>query len=162
MSARLVGSFDPARAEPLQLAGDGRSRDRGEVLCLLDGWLDNAAEIAAELGAERTTPPESLLASAYRRWGRDLSQRMRGDFVVVLWDRERNEGLIARDQLGVRPLYLHDGGGVLRFAGEIAWLLETLPQRPSPDPAAVAHWIAISRRPGNGTLYEGVRRLGPG
>jgi asparagine synthase (glutamine-hydrolysing) len=132
------------------------------VLCLLDGWLDNAAEIAAELGADRDALPEPLLASAYRRWGRGLPQRMRGDFVVVLWDREREEGLIARDQLGVRPLYLHDGGGVLRFAGEISWLLETLSRRPSPDPAAVAHWIAISRRPGNGTLYEGVRRLGPG
>lgn len=162
MSERLVGSFDPARAEPLQVSYDARSPDRGEVICLLDGWLDNATEIAAELGLDPAAPPESLLASAYRRWGGDLPQRMRGDFVVVLWDRERNEGLIARDQLGVRPLYLHDGGGVLRFAGEVDWLLETLPQRPSPDPAAVAHWIAISRRPGNGTLYEGVRRLGPG
>src|ERR1700733_8813640 len=134
-----------------------------EPLCLLDGCLDNAAEIRAELGEEATgTDVEQLLAAGYRRWGWGLPERLRGDFVLLVWDGERGEGLLARDQLGVRPLFLYEAGGGLRFAGELRQLLALLPRRPRPDPASVAHWIAVSNRPGDATLYAGVRRLGPG
>jgi asparagine synthase (glutamine-hydrolysing) len=134
-----------------------------EPLCLLDGSLDNAAEIRAELGEEAGGGDvEQLLAAGYRRWGWGLPERMRGDFVLLVWDRERREGLLARDQLGVRPVFLHREGPTLRFASEIRHLLALLPSTPSPDRAGVAHWIAVSNRPGTGTLYEGVRRLGPG
>jgi asparagine synthase (glutamine-hydrolysing) len=134
-----------------------------EPLCLLDGCLDNAAELAAQLGDETgVTDVEQILAAGYRRWGGELPARMRGDFVLLVWDRERGQGLLARDQLGMRPVFLHQSGQTLRFAGEIRHLLAMLPSTPPPDPAGVAHWIAVSSRPGTGTLYEGVRRLGPG
>jgi asparagine synthase (glutamine-hydrolysing) len=147
---------------PLALAYTGPTAATGP-LCLLDGCLDNAAEIRAELGDEAAgTEVEQLLAAAYRRWGRGLPERMRGDFVLLIWDRERGEGLLARDQLGVRPVFVHEDGQTLRFAGEVRDLLAMLPSTPAPDPAGVAHWIAVSNRPGTGTLYEGIRRLGPG
>jgi asparagine synthase (glutamine-hydrolysing) len=62
----------------------------------------------------------------------------------------------------VRPFFLHDEGGCLRFASEIRHLLALLPRRPAPDPTSVAHWIAVSNRPGTSTLYSGIRRLRPG
>jgi asparagine synthase (glutamine-hydrolysing) len=147
---------------PLTLAYTGPTAAT-EPLCLLDGYLDNAAEIRAELGAEAAgTDVEQLLAAGYRRWGGGLPERLRGDFVLLVWDRERGEGLLARDQLGVRPVFLHQEGPTLRFAGEIRQLLALLPSTPPPDRAGVAHWIAVSSRPGSGTLYEGIQRLGPG
>ncbi len=109
-----------------------------------------------------SSSPEKLLAAGWRRWGRDLLPRLRGDFALLLWDHEQGEGLIARDQLGVRPFFLHDAGGCVRFASEIRHLLALLPQRPAPDPASVAHWVAVSNRPGPQTLYVGIRRLEPG
>ena len=160
MNRRLAGSFDRG-----SLTLEEPSAASGAVVCLLDGWLDNAAEIARELGSGAAAAggsEQALLAAGYRRWGSGLPGRMRGDFVLLVWDGDRGEGLIARDQLGVRPLYLHESGSTLRFAGEIGWLLGMLPRRPDPDPAGVAHWLAISRRPGTHTLYSGVRRLGPG
>ena len=105
---------------------------------------------------------EELLGAGYRRWGRGLLERLRGDFALILWDPARGEGLIARDQLGVRPLFLHEFAGGLHFASEIRDLLALLPSRPAPDPAGVSHWIALSTRPGNETLYAGISRLGPG
>jgi asparagine synthase (glutamine-hydrolysing) len=152
---------------PLHLAHSGPPPGSSKPLCLLDGYLDNAEEIRHELGGAGGEPAhaashEELLAAGYRRWGRGLLERLRGDFALLLWDGERSEGLIARDQLGVRPLFLHEAGGVLRFAGEIRHLLSLLPRRPGPDPAGVAHWIAVSNRPGTQTLYAGVSRLGPG
>jgi asparagine synthase (glutamine-hydrolysing) len=149
---------------PLRLALSGPGPDATGLLCVLDGHLDNAAEIGAELGiaASPGNSPEALLASAYRHWGSDLPSHMRGDFALVVWDPERGEGMLARDQLGVRPLFLHEAGGALLFANEIRHLLALLPRRPAPDAAAVAHWLALSSPPGMQTLYEGVRRLRPG
>lgn len=158
MNRQLAGSFDAQGGLVLSEPAPGS----GPLLCLLDGWLDNSAALARELGLGAPSSPEAILACGYRHWGEGLPARMRGDFALVIWDRERGEGLIARDQLGVRPLYLHRCGRTLRFAGEISHLLAMLPQRPGPDPAGVAHWIAMSRRPGTQTLYSGVQRLGPG
>jgi asparagine synthase (glutamine-hydrolysing) len=146
----------------LRLAHSGTPVHAGDPVCVLDGFIDNAEELRAALGVPPSAPVEVLLARGYRRWGRELPARLRGDFVLVAWDRERREGLLARDQLGVRSLYLHDTGGGVCFATEMRDLLALLPRRPSPDEAGVAHWITMRGRPGSGTLYEGVRRLNPG
>jgi asparagine synthase (glutamine-hydrolysing) len=168
-ASRLAGALNPHAARtldsgPLRLAYSGPAAHPGDILCLLDGHLDNAAELRRELDgtAGADSSPEALLAAGYRRWGRELPGRMRGDFALLVWDRARGEGLLARDQLGVRPLFLHDTDGGLRFANEIRHLLALLPRRPAPDPAGVAHWVAVSSRPGPQTLYAGIRRLGPG
>lgn len=180
----LVGAFDPggrvdpglpARAlaeepvgqvlgPPLSLAFSGPPPESGSVLCLLDGHLDNAATLARGLGLDHpaSAGPEALLAAAYGRWGPAMLERLRGEFAVFVWDAERRRGLIARDQLGVRPLFLHRSGGVLRFAGEIRQLLALLPSRPAPDPAGMAAWLGGGGRSGAGTLFEGVSRLLPG
>jgi asparagine synthase (glutamine-hydrolysing) len=166
-SARLERSLEPypavlAGAGPLRVAYSGQER-RGEgPLCLLDGYLDNASELSHDLGSHDGAPHEDLLAAAWLRWGRELPARMRGDFALLIWDEQRGEGLLARDQLGVRSMFIHEISGVLSFASEIRNLLALLPQRPSPDAVSVAHWITMSNRPGSATLYAGIHRLNPG
>jgi asparagine synthase (glutamine-hydrolysing) len=133
--AGLAGTFHPSHG--LELAG--AAVDDAGVTCRLDGHLD-------ELPADGTMSPE----------------RLRGDFALVVWDPSRREGFLARDQLGVRPVFFAEAGGRLFFASELRDLLDLLPAAPGPDPDGVAHWIALSTRPGTGTLYAGVERLGPG
>lgn len=182
MSRRLVGVFDPhahadasrllaaideqARiisAGPLQVAFSGQTPTCEQpLLCLLDGFLDNAEELRAALQMPTETPPESLLAAGWKAFGPQLPARMRGDFALLIWDAERRQGLLARDQLGVRSIFLHRSGAAVRFAGEMRDLLRLLPCTPAPDPVSVAHWLSMSSRPGSATLYEGVRRLDPG
>jgi asparagine synthase (glutamine-hydrolysing) len=142
----LAGSFSPARG--LAVTG-GTFPDEG-IACRLDGHLDNPEELGGDL------------ADGYRRWRAALPGRMRGDFALLVWDAERREGLLARDQLGVRPLFFAEAGERLVFASELRDLLALLPTAPAPDTDGVAHWIALSTRPGTGTLYQGVERLGPG
>jgi asparagine synthase (glutamine-hydrolysing) len=165
-SSRMTRALEPhaatlAELGPLQVAYSGEPNHERAPLCLLDGFLDNAAELAAELDRHGATD-EQLLAAGWRRWGRELPTRMRGDFALLVWDEEHGEGLLARDQIGVRSLFLHDASGALYFASEIRHLLALLPRRPAPDPVSVAHWITMSNRPGSATLYQGVRRLDPG
>jgi asparagine synthase (glutamine-hydrolysing) len=165
--SRLTDAIAPApsafiEAGPLRLAYSGPPAATGDQLCLLDGYIDNVAELETALQSPACRSIEELLALAYRRWGPALPARLRGDFALLVWDRERGEGLLARDQLGIRSLFLHEGTSGLSFASELRHLLELLPHQPAPDPVGVAHWIAISGRPGSGTLYEGIRRLDPG
>jgi asparagine synthase (glutamine-hydrolysing) len=162
--ARALAPYDATLVDggSLRLAFTGPAVGVGEPLCLFDGFLDNRAELAQALREPADTDSERLLGAGYRRWGRDLPRRLRGDFALLVWDAQHGEGLIARDQLGVRGMYLSDAGAGVRFASEIHHLLALMPKRPSPDAASVAHWIAVSNRPGAATLYEGVRRLDPG
>jgi asparagine synthase (glutamine-hydrolysing) len=164
LSRLLLGTHDASARCGLDVSYSGPRSGERDLLCLLDGHLDNAEEIAAELGTEEAgeRATEALLADGYRRWGLGLPSRMRGDFVLLAWDREKCEGLIARDQLGARPAYLYRRSGVLHFANELQLLLGALPRRPEPDRASVAHWIAASSRPGTRTLYSGIERLGAG
>jgi len=146
---------------PLHLVFSGPAPPSREPLCLFDGFLDNGPELCNALACQNPEP-EALLVAAYRRWGPGLLPRLRGDFALLVWDGLQGEGLIARDQLGARSMYLFRTAGSVCFASEIKQLLALLPARPSPDPASVAHWIAASNRPGAATLYAGVRRLNPG
>jgi asparagine synthase (glutamine-hydrolysing) len=166
-SARLPTALAPESASileegPLRVAYSGSQAPSNGPLCLLDGYLDNLSALIDALEAPMPSSPEQLLAAGWRRWGRDLLPRMRGDYALLIWDRERGEGLLARDQLGARSLYLFELDGALLFANEIRLLLALLPRRPGPDPVGVAHWVAGSGRPGTGTLYAGIRRLEPG
>jgi asparagine synthase (glutamine-hydrolysing) len=177
----LTGAFDPedrldcsrlpdtqsacAKANvkrgPLRISNGGPVFARTGRLCVFDGHLDNADALAGELRCA-SLPVQELLAEGYRRWGAGLLPRLRGEFALLLWDEQRGDGLLARDQLGVHSVFLCDAPGGLYFASEIHELLAMLPKRPAPDPVGVAHWIAVSGRPGPGTLYSGIRRLGPG
>jgi asparagine synthase (glutamine-hydrolysing) len=177
----MVGAFDPSgRVEasrlasalgpggqtlesgPLRVAYSGPPLPARAPVCLLDGVLDNGDALRADLGIAAVTTDEDLLAAGYRRWGRGLPERLRGDFVLLIWDAVREEGLLARDQLGVQPFYLYDRDGGVRFASEARHLIASLRRRPEPDQASLAHWIATSSRPGMQTLWAGVRRLRPG
>ncbi len=182
MTRWLVGAFDPGAkidrsrtagalaphastvyaCQSLTVAYSGAVAATDSPLCLLDGHIDNASQLGSMLEGSPDSSVEELLALGYRRWGGALVARLRGDFALLIWDRQRGEGLLARDQLGVRSLFLHETGAGLSFAGEIRHLLALLPHQPSPDPVGVAHWITMRGRSGSGTLYEGVRRLNPG
>jgi asparagine synthase (glutamine-hydrolysing) len=166
-SARLAVALAPHASTvleqgPLKVAYSGPPNGMRLLLCLLDGFVDNASELRAELELPAGVPSEELLAAGWRRWGRGLPSRLRGDFALLVWDHEHGEGLLARDQLGVRSMFLHDTAGGLCFACEIRHMLGLLPRRPSPDPVSVAHWLTMGHRPGSHTLYAGIRRLDPG
>ncbi|MEA2335159.1 MAG: hypothetical protein QOG40_1649, partial [Solirubrobacteraceae bacterium] len=153
--SRLAVALAPAPARsfedgPLRVSYDGAQGASASSLCLLDGHLDNEAELADDLGAAPETSTEELLRIGYRRWGEGLPARLRGDFALLVWDGRRAEGLLARDHLGVRSIYLHEMDGALYFATEIRHLLGVLARRPGPDPAGVAHWLAASSRPDSG------------
>jgi asparagine synthase (glutamine-hydrolysing) len=135
---------------------------RGEVVCALHGRLYETEPLARELGLGADAAPEAILTTGWRRLGDGLLGRLRGDFALVLYDRERGEGLVARDQMGGRPLWWAAGGGGVVFSTDPPLLLRLLARTPGPDAVAVAHWLARSAPPGDRTLYDRVARLEAG
>ncbi len=130
------------------------------VICLLDGHIHELESLRRELELPEAGP-ESILATAYARWGEDLLARLRGSFVVALWDPAVGRGIVARDQLGARSLFLHRSGRRLLLASELRDLLRFVPSRPGPDRLAVLDWLARSKVPAGRTLYDGIYPLRP-
>ncbi|HYH54464.1 MAG TPA: asparagine synthase-related protein [Solirubrobacterales bacterium] len=144
-----------ARPDTLR-EGQGRPR------CLFDGTLFNADELASELGLTPAGSEEELLDTAYRRYGKEMPGRLRGNFVLLAHDPADDRLLLACDQLGARSVFFRSDGGNLSFATEVHHLLRLLPSRPAPDEPALVQWLAATSVPEGRTLYRGVERLGGG
>src|SRR5262249_6414170 len=90
-------------------------------------------------------------------------EHLRGMFAFALWDRPKRQLLLARDRLGVKPLYytLADDG-TLYYSSEIKALLESGAVRPRLDYGALGDYAANRATSGEATLFEGIKRLMPG
>jgi asparagine synthase (glutamine-hydrolysing) len=133
-----------------------------ELFCVVDGTLYNCGELAAEVGVDPRSGGAAVVAAAWARLGESAFERLRGDFVLVLWRRGTGHGLVVRDQMGGRGLAFAQHSGSVLFGSEPATVLELLPSVPAPDEVAAAHWIAVGGQPGGRTLFSGLRRLEAG
>jgi asparagine synthase (glutamine-hydrolysing) len=99
----------------------------------------------------------------YEEHGVDCVEHLRGMFAFAIWDQRKRELFIARDRLGVKPLYyVHTGDGSLYFASEIKALLEAEAVRPELNYGALPDYLANHAPSGADTLFRGVKRLLPG
>jgi asparagine synthase (glutamine-hydrolysing) len=148
------------RTGPLAVIGAEGATD-GRWQCWISGRLTNARELCERFGLPPDQSLPALLARAYERLGSDACELLRGTFVVVALDCERDAATIVRDHLGGRPLvHARVGGGALLAEHERA-LVELLPSTPGPDRLSLARWIERGGTPPGRTLFEGVRRIPP-
>jgi asparagine synthase (glutamine-hydrolysing) len=142
------------------------SRDQRYVI-LYNGEVYNFRELRKELEALghafATHCDTEVLLYAYAQWGTASVERLRGMFAYAVWDREEQELFLARDRLGIKPLYYTQGAdGLFAFSSELKSLL-TLPWlERKVDPHAVENYLAVGYVPDPGTIYESVRKLAPG
>jgi len=140
----------------------------GSLVLVAHARLDNRDDLCRELGLglglAATLPESALILAAYRRYGEDCVQHLRGDWVFALWDDDHQRLLIARDATGNTGLYWWaDAGAVVFSTGMKGMLAHPLvPQRP--DALAVAGLLTVYSDPSHedATVYEGIRRLTPG
>jgi len=164
MTRAIAGVLDyrrPPAEGPLAIASG--LADRGDrtagVVCAVDGFVDNARELARELGMPESAVAEAVIARGYERWQEGVLERLRGDFAVLVWDHERRRGLIACDQIGARSMFVRSAGSRLYFASDLIALLELLPNRPGPDHRALLEYLSLTPFAQSRTMYEGVRHF---
>jgi asparagine synthase (glutamine-hydrolysing) len=130
-----------------------------------NGELYNAPELRQVLEAEgvrfRGTSDTEVLLRAWRRWGVDCLPKLRGMFAFAVFDERTGELTLARDQLGIKPLFLVRRGGGLVFASELKALANELGDLTVNDAALVAsllyYWVPDSR-----CAYVEAEKLPPG
>ena len=111
----------------------------------------------------RTHSDTEVIVHAWETWGRDAFARFNGQFAIALWDATAKTLVLARDRLGVRPLYLCEHAGRLWFASEIKALFAADPTIPRAlDPVGLAETFTFWSTTPPQTAFVGVTELEPG
>ncbi|MEV5768518.1 N-acetylglutaminylglutamine amidotransferase [Micromonospora sp. NPDC052213] len=109
-----------------------------------------------------STSDTEVILAAYAQWGERFVDHLVGMFAVVLVDRQRRRLVLARDRLGIKPLYLAESPGRLRFASTLPALLRAGDVDTTIDPVALHHYLSWhSIVPAPRTVLRGVRKLPP-
>jgi asparagine synthase (glutamine-hydrolysing) len=133
------------------------------VWLTFNGEIYNFRELRKELEAEghrfRSTSDSEVILHAYEEWGDSCVERLRGIFAFAIWDDRRERLLLARDRLGVKPLYywLHESG--LVFASQPRAILAHPRFRREIDADAFAHYLALRYVPGDRAIFAGMHKL---
>lgn len=138
----------------------------GTVVVVFNGEIYNYRELRAELQQHghrfATLSDTETLVHGYETWGDRLPERLNGMFAFALWDMRRRRLLLARDHLGIKPLYYAAlPGGGLAFASEIKALLPLEGWSRDIDPIALDWFLATRYIPAPRSIYLGVRKLPP-
>jgi asparagine synthase (glutamine-hydrolysing) len=156
------------RLSVIDLAGSRQplvSADGASAL-VFNGEIYNFRALRAELVAAghrfATQGDGEVILVGWRQWGRGILDRLAGMFAFALWDRAQRELFLARDHLGVKPLYYAWHDGSLAFGSELKSLLPFpgLPRRVDPD--ALMLYLECQYIPAPRSIYRDVQKLLPG
>ena len=128
-----------------------------------NGEIYNYLELRDELSTEtfKTSSDTEVILAAYRRWGTDCVDHLRGMFAFALWDEGRHLLFCARDRFGIKPFYYAHLGDALYFASEAKALLPFLPDVAT-DLEGLKEYLAFQFCLGDRTLFKSIRQLSPG
>lgn len=151
----------------IDLAGGSQpiyNEDRS-IWTVFNGEIYNYPELKRELTALGhvfvTNSDTEVIVHAYESFGLDFPRRLDGMFAIALHDRVNRRLLLARDHLGIKPLYYARCGDTLLFGSEIKALLASGMVRRELDLSALGDLIAWEYVPGGATLLQAVRKLEP-
>jgi asparagine synthase (glutamine-hydrolysing) len=138
----------------------------GSLCVVFNGEIYNFPELRAELEGKgysfRTRSDTEVLLHGYRAYGTGLLERLNGMFAFALWD-DRNQRLFAaRDRLGKKPFYFHNGPDRFLFGSELKSLLADPSVPRDLDPAGIDDFFSFSYIPAPGTALKGIAKLRPG
>jgi asparagine synthase (glutamine-hydrolysing) len=162
-------SLGHRRLSIIDLSPDGRQplcNEDGTVWLVFNGEIYNFDELRRTLEAAghvfRSHSDSEVIVHAYEEYGRGCLDRLRGMFAFAIWDENSETLFIARDRVGIKPLYYATCGKGLIFASEIKAILcaEELPRRTNLQ--ALYHFIGYEFVPEPDTMFEGVMKLQPG
>jgi asparagine synthase (glutamine-hydrolysing) len=143
------------------------TNEDGSLQIVYNGEIYNHADYRAELEARghvyRTHCDTETILHLYEENGPRVVESLRGMFAFAIWDKNKRQLFLARDRLGIKPLYyVHTDDGSLYFASEIKSLLAAQAVTPQINYPALPDYLANHATSGEETLFSGVKRLLPG
>ncbi len=151
----------------LSSAGNQPMPNEDETIWLVfNGEIYNFRELIPELEQAghrfRSRSDGEVIVHAYEEWGIDCLQRFNGMFAFAIWDRKRRRVILARDRLGVKPLYYWSDGREFAFASELKSLLRFPAVQRRLDVDALHAYFVFEYIPSPATIFESVRKLPAG
>ncbi len=136
------------------------------VAVVYNGEIYNFQEITKELREAghrfRTSCDTEVIVHAWEEWGADCVKRFRGMFAFALWDQNQETLFLARDRLGIKPLYYSIlADGAVLFGSELKALLQHPDLPRNIDPRAIEDYFAYGYVPDPKTIYRDVAKLAP-
>jgi asparagine synthase (glutamine-hydrolysing) len=133
---------------------------------VFNGCIYNFRELCRELEAKGyrffSGGDSEVILKAYHAWGKRCVERFRGMFAFAIWERDSGRVVFARDRLGIKPLYLAETRGALRFASTLPALLAGGGVDTSVDPAGLHNYLSLHAVvPAPRTILKGVTKLPP-
>jgi asparagine synthase (glutamine-hydrolysing) len=139
------------------------SNEDGTVWIVFNGEIYNHDAVRRMLESRghryRTRSDTETIVHAYEEWGEACVEPLRGMFAFAIWDAARRRLLLARDRLGVKPLYYHVNGQQVTFGSEIKALLENPSVPRAWDPGALDAFLAFQYVPSPGSIYRNIFKL---
>ncbi len=133
---------------------------------VFNGEIYNFRELRRELEAAgaafHSHSDTEVILAAYREWGENCFLRLAGMFALGLWDVRQQRLVLARDPMGIKPLYYAQSGGKFLFASEVRTLLQTDLVPRKVDPNGVLSYLAFGSVYEPWTIVEGVSVVSPG
>ncbi len=137
----------------------------GNVWVTYNGEIYNFRELRERLislgHTFRTKCDTEVIVHAYEQWGPDCVKEFRGMFAFGLVDFRNRKLLLARDHLGIKPLFIRFHNDCIAFASELSALMVFDTASPSIDPSAIEHYLRYRCIPHPQTIYKEVKKLAP-
>ena len=160
--------FGHRRLSIIDVAGGGQPifNEDGSIGVVFNGEIYNYRELCDDLRRAghrfATASDTEVIVHAYEEYGAECVDRFRGIFAFAIWDGRDRSVLVARDQLGIKPLFYSHRAGRLVFASELKALLvdPTIPR--TVDVQALDDYLAYSYVPSDRSILQGIQKLAPG
>jgi asparagine synthase (glutamine-hydrolysing) len=157
--ARLaVIDLSPAGQQPMATADE-------QIRIVYNGEIYNSPALRSELEALghrfQSHSDTEVILLGYRQWGDAVLQKLQGMFAFAIIDAARGRLLLARDRLGIKPLYYEQAGSGVRFASEVKGILALRDEAPPMDLAALRGYLTYLYVPGPKSIFKGILQLPP-
>ncbi|HZN08509.1 MAG TPA: asparagine synthase (glutamine-hydrolyzing), partial [Pyrinomonadaceae bacterium] len=163
------GGFGFRRLSIIDLSAAGHQPMHGcdeQTWLVFNGEIYNHAELRADLEKRghryaSRTDSETLL-HLYEERGVDFVHDIEGDYAIALWDARRQQLVLVRDRIGVKPLYFYHHNGLFIFASEIKAILQHPAVTPEVDEESFYDYLTFLTTPAPRTLFRGIQKLPAG
>ncbi|HEY6951273.1 MAG TPA: asparagine synthase (glutamine-hydrolyzing), partial [Bacteroidota bacterium] len=154
-----IVDLSPAGHQPM------RSPD-GSVTLMMNGEIYNHLVLRKELEAKgyryRSRSDTETVLFAYQEYGADFVDKLLGMFAIAIWDEKQKRLVVARDRIGIKPLYYTFVNGNFIFASEIKAILQHPSMRREMNEEALEHYLTFLITPAPMTLFKDIYKLEPG
>jgi asparagine synthase (glutamine-hydrolysing) len=144
-----------------------KSHDPGSLRVIVyNGEIYNYLELRRELQCLghtfETASDTEVLLNAYGQWGHGCTERLRGMFAFAIWDENNQTLFLARDRMGIKPLYYHLDREAFVFASEVRAIQSSSLVQTELEKSVLDAFLTLGYVPGPRTLFKGILKLMPG